>query len=242
MSNENKNTNRGYGDQLIQGLAPAIKLQEFGRMFSVTTQKLAVMINEEISGTFNLPELDNIILTPRTARNQVGATEIIATAYFDTRDPNGNIFYRGKGKNNRAEGGRINMVSTAGIAGGGTGPFGTTEHFNQVIKPLCKIGDNGKPRLQLKSVQGNNQLASCELDFGNLMMLALGIKPGDPYDYDIMAVVPVPQSNNFTIFINKYIDTNGVRKGRNTQVNYSRYEQELFNRINNNNRGGNRDY
>lgn len=237
--NNNNGNNEGYGQKLIEGLVPAIAIPTIGTVFKDTTQALAVKINEEISGTFQLPELDNIIITPRIARNDVGAAEMIATAYFSTNNPNGHIYYRGgKGKNSRGENGRVNMVNTAGIAAGGTGPFGTDDHFNTVIKPLCKVNDKGNPIMNIKAVPGTNNLAQIELDFNALLCLALSIKPNDPYDFGILSVEPIPNTSNFSIVIMKLIASNGVRKGRNSQVNYSRIEQEQYRRFNGG--GGNR--
>lgn len=237
MSETNKNNNEGYGQKLINGLDPAIALPTIGKVFKDTTQSLAVKLNEELAGTFELPEIDNIIITPRVARNDVGATELIATAYFSTTNPNGNIYYRGgKGKNQRGENGRVNMVNTAGIAAGGTGPFGTSEHFNTVIKPLCKVNEKGNPIMNIKTVPGANGLAQIELDFNALLCLALSIKPNDPYDFGILSVDPIPNTSNFSIVIMKVIASNGVRKGRTGQVNYARIEQDQYNRFN----GGNR--
>lgn len=239
MSTNVKNT--GYSEGLIAGLAPALGLPKIGEVYKDTTQQLAVKINEEIAGTFNLPELDNIIFTPRVARNNVGLTELIATAYFSTQNSSGNIFYKGKG-NPRTEGGRINMVNTAGIAAGGTGPFGTSEHFRQIIKPLCKVNDNGKPIMNIKTVPGTNNLASIDLDPNALLSIALGIKANDPYDFDIMSVMPIPNTNNFVIAIMKYISSDGVKKGRNSQVNYARIEQEQYRRYNGGGSNNNRSY
>ena len=236
--NRNNNNNEGYGQKLIEGLAPAIQIPTIGTVFKDTTQALAVKINEEISGTFSLPELDNIIITPRVARNDVGATELIATAYFSTNNPNGNIYYRGgKGRNSRGENGRVNMVNTAGIAAGGTGPFGTNEHFNTVIKPLCKVNEKGNPVMNIKSVPGANGLAQIELDFNALLCLALSIKPNDPYDFGVLSVEPIPNTSNFSIVIAKMITSNSARRGKNSQINYSRIEQEQYKRFNG---GGNR--
>lgn len=232
-------SNTNYTEQVKEGLKTTISIPVIGNLFQDTLQSLAVKINEEISGTFGLTELDNLILVPRVAKNATGATEIGAFAYFSTTNPQGNIFYRGKG-NNRVEGGRINMVTSAGIAGGGTGPFGTSQLFNQVIKPLCKVGDNGKPILNIKTVPGTNGVAAVELDFNALLCLALGIKPNDQYDFDIINVSPIPNTTNYTIVFTKYIVSNGVRKGRNSQINYARIEQDQFRRLNgggNNNNG-----
>lgn len=236
MSEERRN--EGYGQKMIEGLSPAISIPKIGEVFKDTTQALAVKINEEISGTFDLPELDNIIITPRIARNGVGATELIVNAYFSTLNPNGNIYYRGgKGKNYRGESGRINVANLSGAGVGGTGPFGTNEHFNKVIKPLCKVNDKGNPIMNIKSVPGANGLAQIELDADAVFCLALGIKPNDPYDFSILSVEPVANTNNFSIVIMKMVTSNGVRKGRNSQVNYSRIEQEVYKRYNNG--GGN---
>ena len=128
------------------------------------------------------------------------------------------------------------MVNTAGIAAGGTGPFGTSEHFNTVIKPLCKVNEKGNPIMNIKTVPGANGLAQIELDFNALLCLALSIKPNDPYDFGILSVDPIPNTNNFSIVIMKVIASNGVRKGRTGQVNYARIEQDQYNRFN----GGNR--
>lgn len=227
-----------FNEKLIEGLAPALPVQEVGRIFVDTTQSLAVKINEEISNTFNLPEIDNIIFTPRIARNNVGASEFIATAYFTTKNNAGNIFYKGKGNNRLSGGGRLNMVSTAGNAAGGSGPFGTSDHFRQVIKPLCKVNDNGKPIMNIKVVPESNNLASIELDPYALFAIALGIKPGDPYDYDIANVNPINDTSNFSITFYKYIISGSSRKGRNTQVNYARIEQSQYAKYNGGNKNG----
>ena len=121
-------------------------------------------------------------------------------------------------------------------AAGGTGPFGTSEHFNTVIKPLCKVNEKGNPIMNIKTVPGANGLAQIELDFNALLCLALSIKPNDPYDFGILSVDPIPNTNNFSIVIMKVIASNGVRKGRTGQVNYARIEQDQYNRFN----GGNR--
>ena len=232
-----------YGEDLVAGLAPAIPMSETGRVYRDTLQNLAVNINQCIATSFNLPELDNIIFTPRVAKNDVGASDMIATAYFNTSNVNGNIFYTGKKGNRNNDGGRLNVLSAAGYGGGGTGPFGVNDHFRSIIKPLCKVNDNGKPIMNIKTVPGAKDIASIELDFYAVLSLGLGVKPNDPYDYDVLSIIPIPNTSNFTITIMKYITNNGIRKGRNSTVNYARIEQEQFRRFNNGGgRGNDRNY
>lgn len=234
--------NRFNNEDLIKGLAPAIEMQEVGKVFKETLQGLAAKVNESISRTFDLPELDNIILLPKIAHNAVGASDLKAIAYFSTVDGNGNIFYRGKGSNRRDGSGRIMIVEASNGSTGGTGKFGTSDHFRQIMKPFCKVNDNnGKAIFDIKSVPGHNNLASLELDANALISFALGVEPNDAYDFDIFSVVPIPNSKNYSIAIMKYINVDGVRKGRHNTVNYARLEQDQF-RIFNGNGNNNRNY
>ena len=49
--------NKFTQEDLIKGLAPAIQMQEVGKVFKETTQGLAAKINEAISRSFDLPTL-----------------------------------------------------------------------------------------------------------------------------------------------------------------------------------------
>ena len=234
--------NKFTQEDLIKGLAPAIPMQEVGKVFKETTQGLSAKINEAISRSFDLPELDNIILIPKIAHNSVGASDLMALAYFSTVDATGNIFYRGKGTNRRDGSGRMMIVEASNGSTGGTGKFGTSDHFRQIMKPFCRVNENnGKAIFDIKSVSGHNNLASLELDPNALISFALGVEPNDAYDFDIFGITPIPNSNNFSISIMKYISSNGVRKGRHNTVNYARLEQDQFRRFNGGN-NNNRNY
>lgn len=245
MAVENKNNNGVTNNGRIEGVSSTIGLQQIGSVFSDTTQSLSAKIVEEISTTFGLTELDNIIITPKIAKNGVGASEFVVTAYFSTNNPNGNIYYRGN-KNKNRQGRFVSVLDVVGSSNSGIGPFGTSETFNAVIKPLCKVGDNGSPIMNIKTVPGSNSLAQLELDFNAVMCIALCIKPNDPYDFSIMSVTPIQKdansnfASNFSIGICKFITNTSSRKGRSSQFNYNRVEQEQFNRLNNNNNNGRR--
>lgn len=216
-------------------------MQLIGATFKGTTERLATAALDLISTDLRIPELDNIIFTPIMARNDVGVSDIMVNAYFTTGDASGNIYYRGgKGKKARIENGRLDMVSVAGVASGGTGPFGTSDYFRHVIQPLCKRNDKGNVAFNIKSTQFNGQ-AQIELDFNAVMCIILGIAPNDPVDFTIEDVRPIPNTeNDFSVVVTKIATGgNGSRKGRNGKINYARISNDLFNRYNNNNGGKN---
>lgn len=233
---ENKN--------MIEGLRPAIECAEVGRVYQCTTEELGYKLAEELVTRFKLVECDNIILTPKLAKNQTGAYDIYAKAYF-TQQPNGNVYKKGSGNGNRRNNdGRIDMVGTSGT-GGGTGAFGVSDQFRQIMGPLCKVNDNGKPIMNLRTVQGFPNAAELELDFYALMCLALGIKPEDCYNFAILQVTPINTTNNFNLLYMKLISANGYRKGNNSKINYARIAQNEFRKYNSNgnqNNGGGRSY
>lgn len=234
--------NESYAQKLVEGLKPIVGIPTSGMIFKDNTDHLATKIVEEISTRFNIPELDNIMFTPRLAKSDVGAAEIVTMAFFTTNGGgNGNIYYRGgkNGKNNRSQNGRFNMVNVAGVAAGGTGPFATSDEFRKVFMPLCKTNEKGNPIFNIKSVQGMNGLAQIELDFNAVMCLALGVTPNDQYDFSVMNITPIPNTNNYNITLAKFIAGGGVKKGRNGEVNYNRISSELFNRYNSGNGGRN---
>lgn len=230
-------SNQNYGADLIKGLAPAIETPEIGKVFNDTTQALAEKIADEFRTTFGITETDKIIITPKLARNSTGISDVTVNAYFSVSGASGNVYYRGKGGANKTNEGRISLMNTAGAGSGGSGIYGTSEQFVSVMKPLCRTNpDNGKLMLNLRSVQGTN-VASLELDFNAVMCLVLGITPNDVYDFLILQMSPIANTNNYTMLYMKYIAGNGSRKGKTSGINYARIEQDLFRRVNNN--GGN---
>jgi hypothetical protein len=238
MSNNNGNNGSNYGADLIKGLAPAIEIPQIGNLFQDTTQGLAEKLLDEFRTTYGIPETDKIIITPRLARNNTGVSDITVTVYFALDNASGNVYYKGKGnKGNKGNNGRINVLGVSG--GSGTGQFGTSEKFNQVMKPLCKVSEKGKPIMNLKAVPGTHSVCSLELDFSSVMCIALGIKPNDAYDYLILQLTPVANTNNYTMLVVKYFSGNGSRKGKSSGINYARIEQDLFRRVNNNGGNGN---
>lgn len=233
-------TNESYAQKLVEGLDTVVAIPTCGKIYKDNTDHLATKIVEEISTRFNIPELDNIMFTPRLSKTDVGAAEIVTMAFFTTKDASGNIYYRGgKNKNNRTQSGRVSMVNVAGVAAGGTGPFGTSENFRRTFIPLCKTNEKGNPIFNIKTVQNTNGLAQIELDFNAVMCLALGVSPNDQYDFSVMNVCPIPNTNNYNITLAKFISGGGVKKGRSGEVNYSRISNELFNRYNGGNGGRN---
>lgn len=241
MSNENKNNLTL--DELEVGLNPMIQMTHVGSVYVDTTQGLSEKARELMSRLLKITELDNVSFIPKMSRsNSAGIEDIRTFAYFNT-STGGNIFFRGK-KSNRSENGRINMVATAGIAAGGTGPFGTSAEFRQQMSAFCLMNENGKALLNLKAVPRHKNLAVLELDTNAVLCLLLGIKPEDNYDFDIMEVVPIggSDSTNFSITIMKYVAGNNNKKGKYKTVNYSALEQEQFRRFNGGGNKGNRNY
>lgn len=242
MSENNK-----YGQQLVAGLKPAIELPEMGKVFQDTTQGLASKLADLIKTTFGIPEVDNLIITPKLARNSVGISDVSATIFFVTDKGGKNIYYRGKGGNNQAQNGRISMVNMNG-GGAGTGRYNTSDEFRSVMMPLCKTNEKGNAVMDIRSVERFNNVASLELDFSALMCLALGIDPKDNYDFIILTMTPIPNTDNFSMTFMKHISSAGDHKGKASGINYARIAQDLFNRSNNGggrnngNNGGGRGY
>lgn len=228
-------SNTTYGKDLVEGLKPAIDIPEIGVIFKDTLQNIGTKVRAELAGAFQLDECDKVIIMPKLARNQVGASDIGVTACF-VPNPGGNIYFRGKGKNggNNGNGGRINMIQSAGAAAGGTGPFQTSATFDQVIKPLCKTNDKGEPIMVIKQQRGG--IASVELDFYAVMCLVLGIKPKDPYDFTVISIIPT--DNNFTLVVAKTI-IGAQSKGSKSNIDYAQLEREIYRRYNNNGGGNN---
>lgn len=233
-----------YKETLMERLKLSVDSPKIGDIYQDTTQGLGVRINELLVRMTGITELNNIIISPTMAKTDAGASSMHCVAYFDTTGGgNGNIFYRGK-KDNRSAGGKINMVSTAGVASAGSGPFGTSANFDKAFKPLCPIGKNGERLMVIKHV--DRGLASLELDFDEVAKTAFGISSNDPYVYSFLYVAPIPNTNNFSITFAKMISNQGGMQ-RNTKFNYDRIEQEQFKRYNNgggrnNNNGGGRRY
>lgn len=224
-----------YGTDLVKGLSPAMDIPEIGRIFKDTLPNIGAKVRAELAGPFHLEECDKVIIMPKLARNQVGASDMGVTAFF-VPSPGGNIYFRGKGKNggNTGNGGRINMIQSAGAAAGGTGPFQTTADFDKVIKPLCKTNDKGDPIMVIKQQRGG--IASVELDFNAVMCLVLGIKPKDPYDFTVISIIPT--DNNFTLVAAKTI-IGAQSKGSKSNIDYAQLEREIYRRYNPGNSGGN---
>jgi len=240
MSQTNNNQNGTYGQGLVKGLAPVIDTPEIGRVFQDTTKAFAAKVVEVIRNSFNITELDNIIIAPTMARNAVGITDLTAVAYFVTKNGK-NIFYRGKGNNGNGNG-RINMVQAAGSGYNSTGNYGTSNEFDQAIKSLCKINEKGKAIMNIKKVPNARDVASLELDWTSVMALALGIQDDDPYDFRILTVQPIGDSN-FSMMIMKHIVSDSSQKGKVSGINYGRITKDLMESVNrgsgNHNNGGN---
>ena len=228
-----------YGEDLLKGLVPAIDIPQIGAVYRTTTQLLGAKLTDLIVKTFDIPELDQIIFTPKIAKTNTGAEEISACAYFITQN-NGNVFRRGKGGGaSKDSNGRINMVTTSGAGGNSkNGPFGTSTHFNRHIGPFCKQNDNGDYIIKLKSVDGYPNVAALELDFDAICYLALGINRNSSYDFRVVQVIPIPQTTNYTIVLMKYIVSGGGQRVGRNNINYARIEQDNFRRINSAGNGG----
>lgn len=218
-----------YKESLMDNLKLSVDSPKIGDIYQDTTQGLAVRINELLVRMTGITELNNIIISPTIAKVDAGASNMHCVAYFDVTGNNPNIFYRGK-KDKRSEGGRINMVSTAGIASSGTGPYGTSQKFDTAFKPLCPMNDKGDRIMNIKHV--DRGLASLELDFEEVAKTAFGIGSNDPYVYTFLLTTPIPNTNNFSITFAKFISNQGGMK-RNSKFNYDRIEQEQFRRYNN---------
>lgn len=231
-----------YSEEMIAGLNPVIPMQEIGKVFRDTTQDLANKFCAEFGQRAKLPEFDKAIIVPKVARNAVGASELVCYAYFYTNNSGGNIFYKGKGgKNNRTSNGKINMIASAGYNQNGSGPYTLSPHFNETIGMLCRTNDQGRPIINVKTVQ--NGVACVELDANAVIAYALGITSNDAYDFDIISVVPIGNTTNFSIAMMKYISNDGnVHNGRNSKINYNRIEQEQFRKLNGGNGNGGRNY
>jgi hypothetical protein len=227
-----------YGEELVNGLKTTVPMNKIGDLYFESTQGLAEKISDLIRTTYGVPECDKIIITPKLARNSTGISDVTVTAYFATDKAGGNVFYQGRGGRNKNSEGRVNVVAASG-AGGGTGLFNTKPEFDSIMKPLCKIGDNGKPQMHLKSVPGIKNIAALELDFSSVLCLALGIKPNDQYDFMVLQMVPIANTQNYSMICCKYFINNGGKKGKNSGINYARIEQDLFRRVNNGNNGNN---
>lgn len=243
MSNNNT-----HGKNLVEGLAPAIEVSQVGSVFQDTTQGLAAKIADEFRTTYGIAELDNVIITPRLAKNSVGIADVMVKFYFNTKEVQGqgeqNIFYRGKGKNQNAGGGRINMISSSGSTG--SGQYGTSDKFKKIFTPICKVNDQGKAIMAIKSVPQAQNIAELEVDFNSVLCIVLGITSDDSYDFAILNWTPIPNTSNFSVMVMKYIVAGGGRKGKNSGINYARIEQESLRRFNNGghqgNNGGGRSY
>lgn len=237
MSNE-------YQNKLVEGLNPLANMTKIGHIYRDTLQGLSEKVMELITSDYGIPELDNIMIIPKLSNNNpAGASELVATAYFSTSDGNGNIFYRGKG-HNRNNNGRISMVGNINT-GGNTGPFAVSDHFRQVFNPLCNVNTvNGRDKVAMtfKTVPGCNRTASLDLNANAVIALALGITPTDNYEFMIMNISPISNTTNFSVVLAKYIMSSGVRKGKNSSINYAKLEQEQFNRVNNRGTKGGRTY
>lgn len=232
------NSNGTYGQGLVDGLAPMISISEVGRVFQDTTNSIAAKVADLIRTNFHITELDNIIIAPTIARNQTGLSDMTVVAYFVTKNGK-NIFYRGKGGNNN-NGGRLNLVQTAGSSYNSSGQYGTSAEFDQAIKSLCRVNEKGKAIMNIKKVPGANGVASLELDWASVLSLALGILDDDPYDFTILSLQPIG-NNNFSLMLMKKIVTTNDQKGKASGINYGRITQDLMASVNkgNNNHGGN---
>lgn len=231
--------NKSYNSDLIAGLNPVIELPEVGKVFRDTTSKVAEKIAEEIRTTGGISELDKIILTPKMARNSVGVSYVEVMAYFNLRTTSGsqNIFRRGKKGNNNSGGGKTMMVNFGG--GGNHSNYGMSDAFKEIFSDLVPQNDNGKAQYKFKQVQGVNGIVGLELDFNQVMALALGVSSNDAYDFSVVSVYPIGNGNNdFCIVTMKLIA--GSQKGKTSGVNYSRIQQDRFNQVNaGGGRGGN---
>ena len=241
-----------YGTELLEGLDRiSIELSKVGNVYRGTTQEIGAKLQKKIVEqgfqikdenknlrTIRIPELDQIIIVPRLAKNDVGASELYVTACFYTQN-GGNVFYRGKGGAATSSNGRINAASLSGSGTGNNSSYGTSDEFRRIIAPLCPMNDRGKPILNFKPLSGTHNIVTLELDFVSVMMLALGIKSDDQYDYTIMSVNPIPNTDdNFMVYLAKIIGSTGYRSGHNSNVNYARVSQQIFHRVNNNGGGG----
>lgn len=226
-------------DELISGLKPALESHPRGMLYQETNQTFAAKVAECFRSTLGIPEVDQIMITPKISRSWVGADDIIAVIYFTVGKGSSNIFYRGKG-NNRGSNGRINMVQSAGYGSGGGGMFNTSENFRKVIAPFCKVDQNGKAMMNLKAVQGYRDVASLDVDFMALLCLFLGITNDDQYDCTVFSVEPVQNTDKvYNMMFTKYIVQGGNKNRGKSGVNYDRISQDQWNRVNGNSKGGN---
>lgn len=241
MSESSKRYNNS---DLIARLNPVIELPEVGKVFRDTTKNVAEKVAEEIRTTGGIMELDKIIMTPKMARNAVGTSYVDVMAYFNLKMTNGaqNIYRRGK-KGNSNSGGKTMMVNFGG--GGNHSNYGVSDAFKDIFSDLVPQNDNGKASYRFKQVQGVSGIVGLELDFNQVMALALGVAPNDEYDFSVIKVYPLGNENNdFCIIMMKLIA--GSQKGKTSGVNYALIQQERFNQVNSgggrSNQGGGRSY
>ena len=226
---------------LIDGLRPVVEgFNTVGILYQIRLGDLGEKLANLLQNSTGIDEIDNVIFTPHMANTSVGIDSLRVTAFFitgDGRNGNPNIWYRGKGAKQQ-DGERINLASMAGGLddGSGCGQFGLSNLFKDKFKPFVKRNNNGVPLFEVKSVPGHGtRVASLELDYNVMLMLALGINTSDAYTYDVIAVNPV--KNDYILSIMKRILDNNIKKGRKGNINYARIQSGLYQQVNGNDRG-----
>ncbi len=224
-----------------QGLNPLIPMTLIGKIYATTTDEMGKALVERFRDNLHITEVDNVMFMPALSRSGAGLSDLAVKVYFMTQNGK-NVYYRGKG-NNQGPNGRINMISVAGGSYNSTGLYGRSKEFDDTFKPLCKLSDNGKPIMNIKSEQHNRGLASLELDWQKVMMMVMGVTPDDQFNFTIIHVTPIANTNNFNVMVAK-VAANKTQSGK-SGADYSRIATDWNNLVNGrhgNNNGGGRSY
>lgn len=230
MSTSNINTAN------IDDLKPLIGLRRTGVIFEATTaelgEKLAVLLKQ-----MDMDNLDSIFFTAHTAsdNNPVGIDDLVVKAYFVPRSGS-SIYFKSGGGKDAAKTGNFAVIKTN--SNYGTGPFGITDKFRQVMAPLCPDDPNDADKVVInltKSTTRGKVIAVLNLDPMKTLAFLLGVNDPGVFLIRIMAGVAIPTEQYahklaISVKVNMGSSIKGKTSGYDLRAQLAQQMQETNNR------------
>jgi len=185
-------------------------LSPTGTIFTETTVNLQNQFEDLIS-TWGMTQISNVIINPVFTRAGDAVDTIDCFALFDVSQQ-GPIRSSGNGK-----GDRMNILtytnSGAGSGGYSITPEVAAKFIVLVDEPSIGTDSHGNRKIILKKLPDYRDMVGIHMDFFALMAAGLKITANDDLDFRIMTISKLG-SNNYSMLIAKYIDTNNRKKGK----------------------------
>ena len=258
MSNQNNNNqnnnetkNPFESTNLVDGLTTlSISLPQVGAEFLDTCSNIQEKIlNDIFIKNLGFKEADRLLIYPVIERDRT-VSDIVCYAYFDaaSRDAQHVKLKNGANAVNSAK--RQTVMDGMVISSSGDDNFDFSNHFTEMIAPLCDLDREGK--FKTRSLEVDPSICVVELNFWLVGALFLRISDDDPYNFTVLSVEPTgarrrddPKLEESALLISKFIDNSTThRKPRNNgrRIDYATMDRELLNQRlgNRNNNGGRR--